>query len=653
MVFFMTDNPFQTDLDYTMVLSKNGEPVMKKTLQKLSLGLITAVLVSTTFTAVSAQEPTIVEDVIIDQKFAHASGRVDSDFFYYEVVINNNGKNTERFDGYDFNANFSLKTAPEGRRLKYVTNAIDHVYYKKDWYGGDRKAATAMVWDNEEGQWKVPNPWVDIDGNPLATVTPGNPNGIRLRMFDTGKGALALRPKSETPLPETGLSGPYQSLLNGGWNLKEISFNSKDNNVLAFDLFDGETNIVNNGKIFEISQEKDESLWPHAHGAWHSFSFGNYVYYEVENDAKISYEPLTIQDSYNLDESLTLSTSASITAPVTFKLNYQWQVSADNDVFTDLENENEATLSLQATKDNDGAFYRLVIGVDRSSTEVTTNAVQLNVNKNLLSFNTQLSDVVNPKSQYRYAQESVGTLPTLSHETHEFIGWTYDQEGLQPVTETDTLEGDTVLYASWNRIHALELVVDSSIEYKLGTVCEETDFLRDINAHVRRVDASRMLPQIQLTSNFDTVVNLNQLGNYEVTVSVSDPTTYSVSEQKVMVGIVDGDVETPTPSLPETETPIKPNPRPETKPEVKPNLPQGPTHIQSENNLEERVENGNITTSKNTVFVINDNSGQIHSNDAVDMDSLPNTGMNASIKPFIGLGIVVVGMFMATRRRKD
>lgn len=252
---------------------------MNKMIQKLSLTLITAVLVSTTFTAISADTTTVVEDVIIDQRFAHASGRVDSDFFYYEVVINNNGKNTERFDGYDFNANFSPKTAPEGRRLKYVTNSIDHVYYKKDWYGGDRKAATAMVWDNEEGQWKVPNPWVDIDGNPLSTVTPGNPNGIRLRMFDTGKGALALRPKSETPLPETGLFGPYQSLLNGGWNLKEISFNSKDNNVLAFDLYNNETNIVNNGKIFEMSQEKDESLWPHAHGAWHSFSFGNYVYY--------------------------------------------------------------------------------------------------------------------------------------------------------------------------------------------------------------------------------------------------------------------------------------------------------------------------------------------------------------------------------------
>lgn len=59
-----------------------------------------------------------------------------------------------------------------GRRTKYVTNSIDHVYYKKDWYGGDRKAATAMMRDNEEGQWKVPNPWVDIDGNPLSTVTP-------------------------------------------------------------------------------------------------------------------------------------------------------------------------------------------------------------------------------------------------------------------------------------------------------------------------------------------------------------------------------------------------------------------------------------------------------------------------------------------------
>ncbi|CAH2761224.1 LPXTG cell wall anchor domain-containing protein [Erysipelothrix amsterdamensis] len=626
---------------------------MNKMIQKLSLTLITAVLVSITFTAISADTTTVVEDVIIDQRFAHASGRVDSDFFYYEVVINNNGKNTERFDGYDFNANFSLKTAPEGRRLKYVTNSIDHVYYKKDWYGGDRKAATAMVWDNEEGQWKVPNPWVDIDGNPLSTVTPGNPNGIRLRMFDTGKGALALRPKSETPLPETGLSGPYQSLLNGGWNLKEISFNSKDNNVLAFDLYNNETNIVNNGKIFEMSQEKDESLWPHAHGAWHSFSFGNYVYYEVENDAKISYEPLAIEDTYELNDSVTLGTTASITAPVTFKLNYQWQVSADNEVFTDLENENEATLSLQATKDHDGAYYRLVIGVDRSSTEVTTNAVQLNVNKNILSFNTQLSDLESPESQIRYAQETIGTLPTLSHETHEFIGWTYDQEGLLPVKETDTLEHDTVLFAAWNRVHALELVVDANIEYKLGSICEETDFLRDINAHVRRSGSSRMLNQIQLVSNFDTSVNLSQLGQYEVTVSVAVSTTYLVSDQKVIVSIVEGDVETPTPSLPETETPIKPNPTPETKPEVKPNLPQGPTHIQSENTHEERIENGNITTSKNTVFVINDNSGLIQSNDAVDMNSLPNTGMNTTIKPFIGLGIVVVGIFMATRRRKD
>ncbi|WP_323610541.1 LPXTG cell wall anchor domain-containing protein [Erysipelothrix enhydrae] len=626
---------------------------MKKTLQKLSLGLITAVLVSTTFTAISADTTTVVEDVVINQRFANASGRVDSDFFYYEVVLTNNGKNTERYDGYDFSANFSLKNAPEGRRLKYVTNAIDHVYYKKDWYGGDRKAATAMVWDNDEGQWKVPNPWVDIDGNPLSTVTPGNPNGIRLRMFDTGKGALSLRPKSETPLPETGLSGPYQSLLNGGWNLNAISHNSNENNVLAFDLYDGETKAINNGKIFEISQEKDESLWPHAHGAWHAFSFGNYVYYEVENDASISYEPLTINDRYALNDTVTLSTRASINAPVSFGLNYQWQMSADNETFTDLENETESSLSFEATKEQDGAYYRLVIGVDRTSTEVITNAVQLNVNKNILSYNTQLADIESPLSEFRYAQETIGTLPTLSHDSHEFIGWTYDQEGLLPVNETDVIKQDTVLYASWKLTHQLELVVDPSIDYKIGSICKDTDFLRDINAHIRRSGANRMLGQIQLVSNFESQVDLSQLGEYEVTVHVADTLTYAAQDQIVKVRIVDGDVEKPSPSLPETETPITPSPQPEVKPEVKPTLPAGPTHTISENTQEERVENGNITTSKNTVFVINQNSGLIESNEATDPSTLPNTGISMSTKPFIGLGIIVVGIFMATRRRKD
>lgn len=647
MVFFMTDNPFQTDLDYTMVLSKNGEPFMKKTLQKLSLGLITAVLVSTTFTAVSAQEPTVVEDVIIDQKFANASGRVDSDFFFYQVIITNNGKNNDRHDGFDFNANFYLKPSIEGRHLKYVTNAIDHVYYKKDWYGGSRKAATAMVWDNEEGQWKVPNPWVDIDGNPLDTVTPGNPNGIRLKMTDGGKNALELRPKEDTPIPEVGLSGPFNSLVNNGWNMTEISKNSRKNNVLAYDLYNGETGKVNNGKILEISQEKDESLWPHSHGAWHYFSFGNYIYYEIDNDASITYEPVMINDDYDIGDIVSLRTEASIDAPVSFKLTYQWQISDDNESFVNLEDETLDTLSFEAQKANDGAYYRVVIGVERSNTEVVSNAVKLNINKNLVSYESQLSDVENPDSFYTYKDETLGTLPTLTHPLHQFLGWFYDQDGTKFAQSTDPVTTDTPLYASWDLVEDDELFVDEEISYKVGTVSDEASFLTQIHAHVRRRNARMMIGGIDIDSDIETAVDFNVIGDYDVTVGVTDKVHHTAQDKHVLVHVIhDEPQEQPNTTLPEVEQPVdqKPLIKPQVKPELKPILPETPLVTNPDSEEEgERVENGNVTTEVNTKFVINDESGLIDSEDVPYPTQLPNTGVSSNSNALLGLGITIVG----------
>ncbi|UPU39998.1 hypothetical protein MX850_04845 [Erysipelothrix sp. Poltava] len=131
---------------------------MNSPIRKLSMGILTALVLTASLTSVHAASTTVVENVVVNQKFANASGRVDSDFFFYQVNITNNGKNNDRHDGFDFNANFYLKPSIEGRHLKYVTNAIDHVYYKKDWYGGSRKVCDRLwfgIMKKDNGRFQI------------------------------------------------------------------------------------------------------------------------------------------------------------------------------------------------------------------------------------------------------------------------------------------------------------------------------------------------------------------------------------------------------------------------------------------------------------------------------------------------------------------
>lgn len=160
-----------------------------------------------------------------------------------------------------------------------------------------------------------------------------------------------------------------------------------------------------------------------------------------------------------------------------------------------------------------------------------------------------------------------------------------------------------------------------SITYTTGDSVTSEQFLKDISA--TSDDGS------PVTSDFDTVVDLNKAGTYEVT--LTSVSTDGVETQVKVLVTIENAIEPPNP--PNPPTPPEPNPTPNPTPNPSPNPDPSP-------NPTPNGENGVISSKNSSVYKV-----------SAKQNILPETGDSNQVTSLL-IGTILAGLAVFSLRKR-